>query len=83
MKKLFAGLVLAVPLLATAQDDIIVLRSSAMPPAEVVEAIKAQVEAKKWVFMGAHIVRPKQGEVTLLKLCIPQVGAALWPMGLR
>lgn len=83
MKNLLWGLVLALPLAAAAQSDIIVLRPSAKAPAEVVEAIKAHVEAKKWVFMGAHTVKPKQGEVTLVKLCIPQVGAALWPVGLH
>lgn len=83
MKHILAGLLLAMPLLAAAQGELIVLRASAKAPAEVVEAIKAQVEARKWVYMGAHTVKPKQGEVTMVKVCIPQVGAALWPLGLQ
>ena len=82
MKKLFAGLVLALPRVAAAQNDIIALRRSAKAPADVVDAINAHVGAKKWDFMGAHTVKPKQGEVTLVKLCILQVGAALWPVEL-
>jgi hypothetical protein len=46
-----------------------------------VEAIKSYSEAKKWMYMGASKV--KQGEVTLVKVCLPEVGKVLWPVGLQ
>ena len=48
---------------------------------EVVEAIKVYSEAKKWIYMGAN--KAKQGEVTMVKVCLPQVGQILWPVGLH
>jgi len=71
---------------ATAQTpapgaDMLLVRSTAKEPAEVVSAIQAYSERKKWQFVGASKV--KQGEVTLVKVCIPQVGQLLWPLGLQ
>ena len=45
------------------------------------EAIKTYTEGKKWIYLGASKV--KQGEVTMVKVCIPQVGQLLWPVGLQ
>lgn len=59
--------------------DMILLRSSAKAPAEVVQAIQSYAEQKKWQYLGASQV--KNGEVTLVKVCIPQVGKILWPVG--
>jgi hypothetical protein len=59
--------------------DMILVRDSAKSPAEVVEAIKSYAEQKKWQYLGASKV--KNGEVTLVKVCIPQVGQILWPVG--
>ena len=50
-------------------------------PDEVVDAIKSYSEAKKWIYMGAN--KAKQGEVVMVKVCIPQVGSLLWPLGLH
>jgi uncharacterized protein (DUF302 family) len=50
-------------------------------PDQVVDAVKAYSEAKKWMYMGAN--KAKQGEVTMVKVCIPQVGQLLWPVGLH
>jgi hypothetical protein len=63
--------------------DLILIRTSAKSPTEVVDAIKSHSEAKKWVYMGANSVKPKQGEVTMVKVCIPQVGGIMWPVGLH
>lgn len=57
------------------------LRSTTRTPDEVVEAIQAYAEARKWPYLGADKV--KQGEVTLVKICIPEVGKQLWPVGLH
>lgn len=64
-------------------NDLILVRTSAKSPAEVVDAIKVHSDAKKWVYMGANSVKPKQGEVTMVKVCIPQIGAIIWPLGLH
>ena len=64
-------------------NDLILIRASAKTPAEVVEAIKSYSEAKKWAYMGANSVKPKQGEVTMVKVCIPQIGTIMWPLGLH
>lgn len=74
---------LSVAQTATSGPDLILIRPSAKSPSEVVDAIKAYAEAKKWVYMGANTVKPKQGDVTMVKACIPQVGGILWPVGLH
>jgi hypothetical protein len=61
--------------------DMIVVRPTAKAPEEVVGAIKAYAEGKKWLYMGA--TKAKQGQVTMVKVCIPQVGKLLWPLGLH
>lgn len=61
--------------------DMLLVKSTAKEPNEVVDAIKAYSEQKNWQFIGANMV--KNGEVTLVKVCIPQVGKVLWPLGLQ
>ena len=61
--------------------DMLVLKQTAKEPNEVVDAIKAYSEQKKWLYLGASKV--KNGEVTLVKVCMPQVGQVLWPLGLQ
>jgi hypothetical protein len=80
---LYSISLLSVAQTAASGSDLILIRPSAKSPSEVVEAVKAYAEAKKWVYMGANTVRPKQGEVTMVKTCIPQVGGILWPVGLH
>jgi hypothetical protein len=86
LRLLVCGALSALSLAATAQapapgPDMLVVRSTAKEPAEVVDAIKAYSEQKKWQYIGASKV--KNGEVTLVKVCIPQVGQILWPLGLQ
>jgi hypothetical protein len=59
----------------------IVVRTSNKAPDELVEAFKAHAMEKKWAFLGANKV--KNGEITMLKVCIPQVGAALWQSNMQ
>jgi len=66
---------------AGAASGLFVLRSTDRPPEAVVEAIRAYAQARQWPFLGADAV--KQGEVTLVKLCIPEVGKQLWSVGLH
>ena len=63
--------------------DSILIRASAKSPTEVVDAIKSYTEANKWAYLGANSVKPKQGEVTMVKVCIPQVGGIMWSIGLH
>lgn len=65
----------------TPGPDMILVRGSSKAPAEVVDAIKSYAEQKNWQYLGASKV--KNGEVTLVKVCIPQVGKILWPVGLQ
>lgn len=68
---------------AVEAEDLIVVRPTAKTPAEVVNAIKVYAEGKKWVYMGAYTVKPPQGEVTLVKVCAPEVAKLIWPLGLH
>lgn len=61
--------------------QMIVTKASQKSPDQVVEAIKVYAETKKWMYMGAN--KAKQGEVTMVKVCLPQVGQMLWPIGLQ
>lgn len=57
------------------------LRSTSLSPAEVVDAVKEYSVSNDWLYMGASTAR--QGEVTMVKFCIQQVGQVLWPPGLQ
>ncbi len=62
-------------------EEMFLIRSTAKTPEAVVEAVKAYSEQKKWQYLGASKV--SQGQVTLVKICIPEVGQLLWPVGLH
>jgi hypothetical protein len=62
-------------------DDIFSLRSTTKTPDAVVDAVKKYSEQQKWQYLGANKV--KQGQVTLVKVCIPEVGRQIWPVGLK
>lgn len=61
--------------------NMILVRQSTKTPEQLVDAVKAYAEANKWVYLGANKV--KNGEVTLVKVCIPAVGAVIWGAGLE
>lgn len=65
---------------ASKPSDLFTIRASAKTPDAVVEGIKTYVEAHKWQYIGATKV--KKGEITLVKVCIPEVGKIVWPQGL-
>lgn len=76
----------AAPLAGFAQTpkpgaEMIQVRSTTKTVDQVVAAVKAHAEAKKWLYMGES--KAKQGEVTMVKVCIPEVGKLLWPVGLE
>lgn len=62
-------------------SDIFIVTTTAKKPAAVVEAVKSYAEDMQWRYIGDSKV--KQGEVTLVKICIPEVGRAVWPAGLQ
>jgi hypothetical protein len=66
---------------AAERDDVFIVRTSAQTPAAVVAAIRSWSERQGWNFLGESKV--KQGQVTLVKLCIPAVGKLVWPLGLQ
>jgi hypothetical protein len=66
---------------AQPKDDVFIVRTTSKTPEAVVAAIKAHSEQKKWQYSGESKV--KRDEVTLVKLCIPEVGQLIWPTGLQ
>ena len=66
---------------ATGLGNMIMVRQTSKTPDQAVDAIKSYAEANKWAYLGAN--RVKQGEVTLVKVCIPAVGAIMWSLGLQ
>lgn len=62
-------------------NDIFMVRTTSKTPDAVVAAVKSYAEEQKWQFLSANTV--KQGQVTLVKICIPEVGKLVWPVGLR
>ena len=83
---LLCTMFLAMPLTALAQapmpgPDMILIRATTKTPDQVVDAIKLYSEEKKWAYLGANKV--KQGEVTIVKVCIPPIGKLLWDIGLQ
>jgi hypothetical protein len=86
LSMLVCGILAVVPLTVDAQaplpgPDMILIRATTKTSDQVVDAVKAYAEANKWLYMGAN--KARQGEVTMVKVCIPQVGQLLWPVGLH
>lgn len=75
------ALCLAVPAVAQDADSVFILRTTDKAVDDVVGAIRSHVEANEWVYVSDSKV--KQGQVTLVKICIPEVGRAVWPAGLH
>ncbi len=76
-----ALLVLAPAAGAADANDILIIKTTAKPPDAVVAAIKAYTQENQWIYLGDD--RVKKGQVTLVKVCIPEVGRIIWPVGLQ
>jgi uncharacterized protein (DUF302 family) len=61
-------------------NDMFLIRSTAKTPEAVVEAVKAYSEAQKWRL--SSVDKARQGQVILVKICIPEVGQHIWKVGL-
>lgn len=66
---------------SAAPGDLFIVSSSDKDPDALVESLKSYADTAKWQFLGASKV--KKGEVTLVKICIPEVGQQLWQLGLH
>lgn len=79
---LSCALLLAMASAARADDpnENFIVRTPSKAPA-VVAAVKAYSEQRKRQHLGGSKV--KTGEVTLVKICIPEVSQLLWPVGLH
>jgi len=64
-----------------ASDDIFLIRTTPKSPDAMVLAIKDYTEKNKWQYLGE--IKVKKGEVRLVKICIPEVGRLIWPVGLQ
>jgi hypothetical protein len=64
---------------AGSPDDIFMVRTTSKAPDAIVAAIKSYSEQKKWQYLGDSKV--KKGEIRLVKICIPEVGQLIWPIG--
>jgi hypothetical protein len=62
-------------------NDLFVIKTSAKSPEAVFGAIKTYVADKKWLYLGDNTV--KNGEVTLVKLCVPSAAKDIWAAGLH
>lgn len=69
------------PAVAEDSTEIFILRATEKAPEAVVAAVRSYAEEKQWRYIGDDKV--KQGEVILVKICIPEVGRAVWPAGLK
>jgi len=81
---LLAGFVMiAVNVTAGAQtpSDNFIIKTTAKAPEAVVAAIQSYSEQKKWIYLGDNKI--KKGEITLVKICIPEVGQLVLPVGLH
>jgi len=67
--------------LAAEPSSMFITRTTDKSPEVIADAIKTYAEAKKWQYLGASKV--KNGEVTLVKVCIPEIGKLVWPQGLH
>lgn len=74
-------LALNTPAYAQGSQDNLIIKTTSKAPDAIVAAIKSYSEQKKWLYLGDSKI--KQGEVTLVKICIPEVGQLLWPAGLH
>jgi hypothetical protein len=80
------GALALTPLLSIAQQPapgagMFVVKQTDKSREAAVDAVKSYSEKMKWQYMGADKV--KNGQVTLVKVCIPDVGKLLWPLGLQ
>jgi len=64
---------------AQGPSEMIIITSVTKEPDAVVAAIKAYAQERKWQYLGDSKIR--QGQITLVKICIPEVGQALWAVG--
>ncbi len=76
---LFAGLLGVAQ--AAEPSNLFIIRPTDKAPEAVADAIKAYAETRNWQYLGATKV--KNGEVTLVKVCIPEIGKLVWPQGMH
>jgi hypothetical protein len=61
--------------------DIFIVGTTSKTADAVVAAVRSYSDEQEWVFISSNKV--KQGQVTLVKICIPAVGKLVWPLGLK
>lgn len=61
-------------------SDLFVIRNTTKSPEMVITGLKNYSDSHNWLFVGATKV--KNDQVTLVKVCIPEVGKQIWPQGL-
>lgn len=59
-------------------SGLLITRSTSKTPVQVVEAIKAYAEARRWRFVGAA---PAEGDALLATVCVPELGGAMSAAG--
>lgn len=73
----------ALPDIARGADPkaMFVIRQTDKSPEAVVAAIEKYADKQDWFFLGADKI--KFDEVTLVKVCIPEIGGLIWPQGMH
>lgn len=62
-------------------DDMFIVKSTTKTPDATVAAIKQYATDRKWLYLAEFKV--KNGEMTLVKLCVPTVAKDIWAAGLH
>jgi hypothetical protein len=62
-------------------NDMFWVRSTQRSPEQVVAAVKAYTDARKWLYLGDFKI--KSGEVTAVKICYPPIGKDIFAAGMH
>lgn len=76
-----AGLAFSPAINAAETVPLFILRTTQKSPARVAAAIKAYTLQKHWLYLGEN--RVKNGEVSLVKICLPAAGKYVWAAGME
>ena len=80
-----AALVLAslfsMPAIAGEPNGMFIMRTTTKSPDAVQAAIKAYVLEKKWLYVNDN--KLKVGEVTQVRMCVPDIGKDTWKAGMH
>ena len=69
------------PVQSIAEEGVFIVRQIDQAPDAFAQAVEDYSKKKEWNFLGSQKV--KNGEITLVKFCVAEVGKQLWKQGLQ